>query len=570
MELYKDTGLCHEAASARQTAFQGRSPSLNLEQGAHSMYTQCTQTRGGSRLPLGAAATSCSHLTDDYMREGCVPCQAGYVGSAHVHPSCMQGEHALATPRLPRHGRVCRHSRVCTHWHRPCHSRMCHHRSVSTKKGLGARPPPFPSQLGRLRPRPRAACIGRRRLDDNRRRTAAAVADGGDADASATDAQHVEQRDEDTRAARADGVPKRNAASVCVDALGRKLHQLPVCEVHHREGLVDLPEVDVAHGQASAVQRFRHRERRRRGEPLWRGRGVSVRAHAREHWQAERGGLCAAAQHERCCAVSDRACITGCHGAVAVLCKHGAQPRQLRQVHLGGPVICGNDASVWKRHRHHLPSRVAYGGCRIGACVALRRVRVLVGPAEAVLRCAHLCACAHVHLAVRIPQPVLDQPVHHLAMPHAQPLAAGRHVVRYVAHRLHAPGDDDVGGARADRLVGQHDRLKAARTHLVDDCARDRVGQPRGQHRLRGRRLPEIGAAHVPHEHLVHVRRLHTGALYRGPHGDAAQLRRRERRERALEAAERRAHRRNDDRLPLRGVGCRGAHGVPAAQADQA
>ena len=81
--------------------------------------------------------------------------------------------------------------------------------------------------------------------------------------------------------------------------------------------------------------------------------------------------------------------------------------------------------------------------------------------------------------------------------------ASGR---RYGAlrHRLHAAGDDDLGVARLDHLVGEVDRVDAREAHLVDASSRARViGMPAFDRGLARGDLALAGLEHLAHEHVV-------------------------------------------------------------------
>ncbi len=72
-------------------------------------------------------------------------------------------------------------------------------------------------------------------------------------------------------------------------------------------------------------------------------------------------------------------------------------------------------------------------------------------------------------------------------------------------------------------------------------------GNARTERGLTRRRLALAGRQHAAHHHLAHVLGLEAGALHGRLDGGTTELRRRERRERALEAAHGRARHAGDD-----------------------
>ena len=80
-------------------------------------------------------------------------------------------------------------------------------------------------------------------LDEHGRRSAASVADRRDPEAPRA-FQHVEQSDQDSRAAAADGMANSNAPSHFVHLAVRDAQDSHVRDHHGSEGLVDLEDVD--------------------------------------------------------------------------------------------------------------------------------------------------------------------------------------------------------------------------------------------------------------------------------------------------------------------------------------
>src|SRR6185369_13936559 len=98
---------------------------------------------------------------------------------------------------------------------------------------------------------PLALCA--RVLDQDRDALAAADAGRGDAEALLAAPQLQHERQDQTRARRAERVPERDRAAVDVDLVTVQAELLLAAEVLGREGLVDLDEVDVGELHAAAL-----------------------------------------------------------------------------------------------------------------------------------------------------------------------------------------------------------------------------------------------------------------------------------------------------------------------------
>ena len=85
-----------------------------------------------------------------------------------------------------------------------------------------------------------------------------------------------------------------------------------------------------------------------------------------------------------------------------------------------------------------------------------------------------------------------------------------------VGHRLHAAGQDDVGRAGQDQVVGQHGGLHARAADLVDGGGAGGVGQAGAARGLAGGRLALAGGQDAAHQHLVDALRRQAGAVERG------------------------------------------------------
>ncbi len=98
------------------------------------------------------------------------------------------------------------------------------------------------------------------------------------------------------------------------------------------------------------------------------------------------------------------------------------------------------------------------------------------------------------------------------------------HQVGGVGHALHPPGDDHVGGAGGQGVVGQDGGLHAGAAHLVDGDRLHGIGQARAQGGLAGWRLAEAGGEHAAHDDLFHRLGVQARPFHGGPHGGRAKI----------------------------------------------
>jgi len=153
---------------------------------------------------------------------------------------------------------------------------------------------------------------------------------------------------------------------------------------------------------------------------------------------------------------------------------------------------------------------------------------------------------AHVVAVERIPEAVLQHGVDELHAPH---LGAVAQVggVRGQAHALHAAGGDDGAFTGADLLRGQCDGAQARAAHLVDAERRFTIRQPGRPRRLAGRVHALGGRQDLAEDQFVHIVGINLGALECRPQRDRTQIVRRDRAQAAVETADRRPDRRDDD-----------------------
>ena len=358
----------------------------------------------------------------------------------------------------------------------------------------------------------------------------------------------VEQRHDEPRTAHPERVADRDRAAVDVHAL------LVDPEVaHHRERLrgerlVQLDEVDVLDRDPRAVEQLADG----RDRPDAHHGGIDARDgradEGPERLDAEIPGALLAGDHECGGAVVDPARVPGRHGAV--LAERGSQAREL----LGGRVrprvlvvleLAGGDQLVGE------------AALRLRGCPALLRTereRVLIlardVPAlrDVLARLPHRLAREPL-LVAGVDEPPAERRVVDRPVAAREGRVGLRGDERRAGHRLDAAGDEEVAVAGDHGMAGADDRGEPRCAEPIDGDARDRVRQAREQ---RG----EAGDVAVVLARLVRAAEPDVLDLLRGDSRALDGSRDRERRkvvgphggEPAAVAADRRAHRRQDDR----------------------
>src|ERR1700730_11367100 len=105
-------------------------------------------------------------------------------------------------------------------------------------------------------------------LDRDRGGFTAADAEWGDAALEVLRLERVQKRDDQPCAGGADRMAERAGAAIDVELFSGDAEVALRRHRHHREGLVDLEQVDVADAPADLVEQFSYRRDRRGGEPL--------------------------------------------------------------------------------------------------------------------------------------------------------------------------------------------------------------------------------------------------------------------------------------------------------------
>jgi hypothetical protein len=123
-----------------------------------------------------------------------------------------------------------------------------------------------------------------------------------------------------------------------------------------------------------------------------------------------------------------------------------------------------------------------------------------------------------------VPEPVVDHRVDQLGVAHAGPEPGLGDQVGGVAHRLHAPGDDQPGLAELDVLGGGGDGVQPREADLVHGQGGHGHRDPGPGGGLPGRDLALPGLQDVAHDHMLDRPGVGPGPLQGGPDGPAAQL----------------------------------------------
>ena len=204
--------------------------------------------------------------------------------------------------------------------------------------------------------------------------------------------------------------------------------------------------------------------------------------------------------------------------------KAGFRPRILSGLALPG---CSSCETVRRTQIHwrDLAGKTAirYGFLRARQrgqrVIILRLARELKSLGAIFGECSHQTA-----LVIGVFEAVEEHVIDHLAM--AEAIAGARPVeqIGRVGHALHAAGDDDIGAAGEDQVMGEHGRLHARAAHFVDRRRARRSGQPGAEPRLPGGRLSLPGGQHAAKHHFVDLIRRQSGPAQRRLDGGGAEL----------------------------------------------
>ncbi|KAF7961618.1 hypothetical protein AWV80_41440 [Cupriavidus sp. UYMU48A] len=204
-----------------------------------------------------------------------------------------------------------------------------------------------------------------------------------------------------------------------------------------------------------------------------------------ERRQALAHGVALAHQHERGGAVGDRRSVAGRdRPAVA---EHRTQLRQPACIALARRLVLAELAATLERDRRDFVAESAFGHRRLRPQQAFERIRVLRFAADAARLGCEVGVVPHEVAFVRVLEPIAVHVVEQLPVAQPVAVAATRHDVRRVRHRLHAARDRDVARAGQQQVVREHHGLHAGAAHLAQGRRRCRRGQARAEHCLRSR-----------------------------------------------------------------------------------
>jgi hypothetical protein len=162
----------------------------------------------------------------------------------------------------------------------------------------------------------------------------------------------------------------------------------------------------------------------------------------------------------------------------------------------------------------------------------------------------------HVGVVEGVPEPVVDHGVDQLGVAHAGPEPGLGDQVGGLAHRLHAPRDQQPGLAELDVLGGGGDGVEPGQADLVDGEGGHGHGDAAPDGGLPGRDLALPGLEHVAHDHVLDRARVGPGPLQGGRDGPPAQLDRGQRGQRPAEPPDGRPGPGADHRLGSLEHGC--------------
>ena len=177
----------------------------------------------------------------------------------------------------------------------------------------------------------------------------------------------------------------------------------------------------------------------------------------------------------------------------------------------------------------------------------LERIGVLLGARDGKFIRDAFGGDAHVLIFAGAPQAVMDDGIDGDGVAEAEAFAHVREEIGRVGHGLHSAGDNYFRVARGNGLCGQRDRFEAGAAHHIESCGGDGIGETTAQTRLARGVLAQAGSEDATHEALVNDGGIDGGAAHGFADDDASEIGRRQRRERALEFSDRRAHRGDDD-----------------------
>ncbi len=201
-------------------------------------------------------------------------------------------------------------------------------------------------------------------------------------------------------------------------------------------------------------------------------------------------------------------------------------------------------------HRHDLVLEAAALLRRLGLLLRADRELVLLLAGDLPLLGDVLGGVAHVVAVEGVPQAVLDHGIDEFERAHLLAVAQMRGVRRH-AHGFLTAGDDDVGISVQDRLIAERDRAQTGAAELVHAPRRDLDRNARRDRSLSRGILSLPGSQDLTQDDLGHALALDARARERRFDGDLAQRMARQRSQRAVERADRRTRRADNDNVVL-------------------
>src|SRR5439155_19966919 len=377
---------------------------------------------------------------------------------------------------------------------------------------------------------------------------ATAETEARDAAPLAPRSKRVEDRDDETRAGRADGMAERDRTAVHVE-LGLRDSELAAHALDATERLVHLEEIDIADRPARFFEAARDRATRRGEEQFGLVRVLALRDDARHRLRAQLTRAIRGRDDDRGPAVVELRGVAG--GDRAALFERRLQLREALEGRLARRLVLVDhgDRALAPGHLDADELGVERAVLLRGECLLVRRCReaVLILAREPALLRDELAAKTHVPVAICVHQAVGEIRVLEVVFTEREAGAEAAHEVRRVRHALHTAGDDDARFARFDLRRREHYRLESRAANLVHGRARHAVRDPCADRGLTRGGLADACLDDVAHEDLVDLIDLDPGTLERAPDRDRSELGRAERREHTEERADPRPPAADDD-----------------------
>src|SRR5215210_15731 len=354
-------------------------------------------------------------------------------------------------------------------------------------------------------------------LDDDGIALAAAAADRRAAEAAAPALELVDEGADDAGSRGADRMPERDRAAVHVHLLLVDLQHAHRVDRDRREGLVDLPEVDVARLLADLLERLHRRPGRRLGEVREVVGYLAVSEHRGHRGAPVLRSPLLGRDHDGSGAVVHAGRVAGGMGGVVSSDRLELGERLERRVRadrlIGGDLVLA--LLRLDGHRDDLLGEPALLGRLVGELVGALGEAVHVGAGDLQLVRDLARLVDHLLLGEGVGEAVVRHRVDRLDVAHPEAEARAGKQVRRLAHRLHASGDADLEIPGANRLVRDPDRAHTGGADLVDGLRGDLARNPGLDLGLARGNLTLAGLEHLAVDDSLHLVGLHLGAVER-------------------------------------------------------